>query len=212
MRTKVFTLGMVILFSCPLLAQGLKGTKGSIGLTFSAFGNNDVTNAARSTLACGPSYDGKRFYTLGLSYIYSFSPLVDVETGIEYSSHTITTVVRVRRKPSKPSSDVDVTRYDEGLSLISIPVTARINFLKYFFINGGVLLEWETKTSGPIDNQSGIGAIGGIGAKYELNNGLGAFINSYYKFHALVPFSAERDDHRWKIIEGGLRVGITYTF
>ena len=207
MKAKIFTSAMVVLFSFPSFAQGIKG---SIGLTFSAFGNNDVDNAAGSTLACGPSYHGKRFYTLGLSYIYSFSPLVDVETGIEFSSHTITTVVR--RKPSKPSSDVDVTRYDERLSLTSIPVTARINFLKYFFINGGVLLEWETKTSDPIDNQSGLGALGGIGAKYELNNGLGAFINNYYKFHALVPFLAERDDHRWKIIEGGLRVGITYTF
>ena len=212
MKAKIFTLGMAMVFSCPLLAQGVKETKGSIGLTFSAFGDNDVTNAARSTPACGASYDGKRFYTLGLSYVYSFSPLVDVETGIEYSPHTITTVVRVRRKPSKPSSDVDVIRYDERLSLISIPVTARINFLKYFFINGGAILEWETKASGPIDNQSGLGAIGGVGAKYELNNGLGAFINNYYKFHALVPFSAERDDHRWRIIEGGVRVGITYTF
>ena len=208
MKTKIFTLGMVMLFSSPLLAQGVKGTKGSIGLTFSAFGNNDVMNAAGSTLICGPGYHGKRFYTLGLSYIYSFSPLIDVETGIEFSSHTITTVVR--RKPSKPSSDV--TRYDERFSLISIPITARINFLKYFFINGGALLEWQTKASGPIDNQSGLGAIGGIGAKYELNNGLGAFINNYYKFHALLPFSAERDDYRWKIIEGGVRVGITYTF
>ena len=210
MKTKIFTFGMVMIFSCPLLAQGVKGTKGSIGLTFSAFGNNDVTNAARSTLACGSSYNGKRFYTLGLSYIYSFSPLVDVETGIEYSSHTITTVPA--RKPPKLSSDVDVTRYDERLSITSIPITARINFLKYFFINGGVLLEWQKKASGPIDNQSGLGAIGGIGAKYKLNNGLGAFINNYYKFHALVPFSAERDDHRWRIIEGGLRIGITYTF
>lgn len=207
MKAKIFTLGMAMLFSCPLLAQGVKG---SIGLTFSAFGNNDVANAAGSTLACGSSYDGKRFYTLGLSYIYSFSPLVDVETGIEYSSHTITTVPA--RKRPKLSSNVDATSYDERLSLISIPVTARINFLKYFFINGGAILEWETKASGPIDNQSGIGAIGGIGAKYQLNNGLGAFINNYYKFHALVPFSAERDEHRWKIIEGGIRVGITYTF
>lgn len=207
MKAKIFTSAMVVLFSFPSFAQGIKG---SIGLTFSAFGNNDVDNSAGSTLACEPSYHGKRFYTLGLSYIYSFSPLVDVETGIEFSSHTITTVVR--RKPSKPSSDVDVTRYDERLSLTSIPVTARINFLKYFFINGGVLLEWETKASDPIDNQSGLGVLGGIGAKYKLNNGLGAFINNYYKFHALVPFLAERDDHRWKIIEGGLRVGITYTF
>lgn len=126
MKTKIFTLGMAMLFSCPLLAQGLKGTKGSIGLTFSAFGNNDVMNTAGSTLIGGAGYDGKRFYTLGLSYIYSFSPLVDVETGIEYSSHTITTVPAYHPK-------ADTTPYDERLSIISIPVTARINFLKYFW-------------------------------------------------------------------------------
>lgn len=210
MKAKILTLGMVMVFSCPLFAQGVKGAKGSIGITFSTFGNNDVTNAAGSTLLCGPSYDGKSFYTLSLSYIYSFSPLVDVETGIEYSSHTITTVPP--RKPPKLLSNIDATPYDRRLSLISIPVTARINFLKYFFVNGGAVLEWQTKASGPIDNQSGVGVVCGIGAKYKFNNGLGAFINGYYKFHALMPFLADRDDFRWKIMGEGIRIGITYTF
>lgn len=194
-----------MMLSYSLFAQEAKEMKGSIGLTFSTIGNNDVVNSAGKPLIGGASYNGKCFYTIGVSYIYPLHPWIDIETGIDYSSHTITIM------PNLPP-DMDDSPFNKEMSLINIPVTARINIFKYFFINGGLMLDIETGTSSPLDSQNGIGALCGIGAKYSLSNGLGAFINGYYKFHSLIPFSADNDDYRWRITEGGLRFGLTYRF
>ncbi len=205
MKFKIFTLGLFIIISCSILAQEKSGVKRSIGFTFSTFGSNDVINSASKTLEGGPSYSGKSFYTIGVSYIYPVYSRIDIESGIEYSNHTITV---------KPMSlpGMEHTPYNKNISLINIPITARINFLKYFFINGGFMLNLDLGNSSPIDSQTGVGTIVGIGAKYNLNNGLGAFVNGYYKFHSLIPFSADSGEYRWRLTEGGLRIGITYNF
>lgn len=193
------------MLSYSLLAQEKSGMKRSVGFTFSTFGSNDVINSARETLLGGPSYSGKSFYTIGVSYVHPVCSWIYIESGIEYSNHTITV---------KPMSmpGMEYTPYDKDISLINIPITARLNFLKYFFINGGFMLDLDIGNSSPIDRQSGVGTLLGIGAKYNLNNGLGAFVNGYYKFHSLIPFSADSDEYRWRLMEGGLRIGITYSF
>ncbi len=100
--------------------------------------------------------------------------------------------------------------YDKKMSLINIPITARINFLKYFFVNGGFMLNFEAGGSSPIDSQSGVGALLGIGAKYAFDNGLGVFVNGYNKTYAWIPFSADKNDYRWRLEENGVRIGLTY--
>lgn len=100
--------------------------------------------------------------------------------------------------------------YNADLSLINIPLTVRANFANYFFANVGLLLGFETSSSNIIDKQSGVGALLGVGVQYELNNGLGLFVNPYTKMHALIPFSAEK--YHQRLLEWGLRVGVTYSF
>jgi hypothetical protein len=205
MKFKIYTFGLFMMLSCSLIAQEKRGMKRSIGFTFSTIGSNDVINSASETLLGGASYSGKSFYTLGVSYVHPIRSWIDIESGIEYSNHTITV---------KPMSlpDMEYSPHNKNISLINIPIAARINFLKYFFINGGFMLDLEMGSSSPIDSQTGIGTLFGIGAKYNLNNGLGAFVNGYYKFHSLIPLSGGSDDYWWRLIEGGLRMGITYNF
>lgn len=204
-KSKLSPLIALLFLSFHLNAQDNKPVKGSIGLTFTVTGNNDFINKAGKALIGGPSYDGKNFFTAGLCYVYPLLPWLDIESGIVYSSHTITV------KPNLPSS-IDNAPFDENITLIDVPVTARINFLKYFFVNGGLVLGIETGNPGSVESQTGIGTLMGIGAKYSLRNGIGAFVNGYYKFHAMLPLSAENDDYRWKLLEGGLRIGLTYSF
>ncbi|MDY0347650.1 MAG: outer membrane beta-barrel protein [Tenuifilaceae bacterium] len=204
MKFKIITLGLLIILSCSLLAQENGGMKRSIGFTFSAFEGNDITNSARMTLLGGASYSGKGFYTVGVNYVQPVRSWIDIESGVEYSNHTIT-VESMSQPEDHPPANKDI-------SLINIPITARINFLKYFFINGGLMLDLDMGISSPIDSQTGVGALLGIGAKYSLNNGLGAFVNGYYKYHSLIPLSANNYDYRWRLIEGGLRMGVTYSF
>jgi hypothetical protein len=205
MKIRIFTLGLFLMLSFSLLAQEKNNMKRSIGFTFSTFGKCDVTNSAGKTLLGEASYSGKSYYTIGASYIHPVCSWIDIESGIEYSNYTITV---------KPMSlpGMENASYNKDISLINIPITARVNFLKYFFINGGLMMDFDIGKSSPIDRQTGVGTLLGIGAKYNLNNGFGAFVNGYYKFHSLIPFSANSDDYRWRLNEGGLRIGVTYNF
>ena len=205
MKNAIPVLGLLMLLSFSLPAQEKSGMKRSIGLTCSAFGTNDVINTAGETLMGGASYLGKSYYSLGISYVQPLRSWLDLESGIEYSNHTITV-----QPMSMPG--MAYIPYDAKISLINIPVTARINFLKYLFVNGGLLLDLDLSNASPIDNQTGIGALFGLGARYDMVNGWGAFVNGYYKFHSLIPFSAGSDNYRWRLMEGGLRIGITHRF
>ena len=122
---------------------------------------------------------------------------------MEYAKYSIESISNNPPGQDKAPSNAD-------LSLINIPLTVRANFANYFFVNGGLLLDFETSSSKIIDNQSGVGALLGVGAQYQLNNRLGLFINPYTKLHALIPFASETyHDRLW---EWGVRVGVTYSF
>lgn len=207
MKLRTFAFVLLMMLSCSLHAQERQQMKKSIGLTFTALGCNDVTNWERATLTGGADYRGKSFYSFGVSYVHPIRSWLAVESGVEYSNHTITV-----DPMDIPNSDMDFLSYDKSVSLISIPVTARVSFLNYFFVNGGFILDLDTASSSPIDSQTGFGILYGIGATYSLSNGIGAFVNGYYKSHALAPLEADSNSYRWRLNEVGVRVGITYSF
>jgi len=91
--------------------------------------------------------------------------------------------------------------------VLNIPLTLRANFLKYFFINGGLFVDIDISTSSPVDNQTGIGALLGISVKYDFKNGISVFGNPYTKLHSLIPFSDTK--YHQRILETGIRIGIT---
>ncbi len=175
--------------------------KGKIGFTFSSFGENDVVRSQE--LIGGASYHGDKFFTFGINYLYKLNNILDVETGIEYSNHTI-----MIKSMVLPDMDSYSPNYSSNFSLINIPITLRANFLKYCFINGGILFEMDASTSSPIDGQTGIGSILGLGIKYDFKSGLSVFANPYYKMHSLVPFTS--GDNHQRLMESGFRFGLMY--
>lgn len=199
------TIVIMVLSCASLVAQKQESSKGSIALSVTALGDNDVINWAGADLVGAAGYSGKSFYTIGLSYIHPLNRWLSLESGVEFSEHTIT--VHPNRPPQMTNDP-----YDKELSLITIPITARINFLNYFFVNGGLLIGTNAGTSSPIDSQSGIGTILGVGAKYSMTGGLGAFVNGYVKMHSLIPFMTESNEYRQRLLESGLRIGLTYSF
>ena len=169
-----------------------------IGITYSSFGENDVFRF--NELMGAASYNSDYFFTLGINYIHPLNKWLETETGIEYSKHNIII------KPNLPP-DMDNSQRKANFSLVNIPVTLRANFLKYFFINGGLILGIDGSNS-PIDNQTGIGGLLGLSVKYDFNNGISVFVNPYTKIHSLIPF-VDTDYHQ-RIWENGIRIGITY--
>ena len=175
--------------------------KGQIGITFSSFGENDVVRSQE--LIGSASKSGDSFYTFGINYLYKLNNTFDVETGIEYSNHKI-----IVKPMLLPHMDYYSPGYRASISLINIPVTLRVNFLKYCFINGGLLFDMDASTSSPIDGQTGIGSILGLGIKYDFKSGLSVFANPYFKMHSLVPFSS--GDNHQRLMESGFRFGLMY--
>jgi hypothetical protein len=175
--------------------------KGQVGITFSSFGENDVVRFHE--LMGAPSYNSDRFFTFGINYLYKLNRFLDVETGIEYSSHKI--IIKPMAIPPTVYPP-----YGAKFSLVNIPVTLRVNFLKYCFINGGILLDIDASTSSPVDSQTGIGSILGLGIKYGFKCGVTAFANPYIKMHSMISFSP--DDNHQRLMESGFRFGLMYSF
>lgn len=184
-----------------LIAQESKTKSGAdkIGIYYSSFGENDVFRF--DELDGAASYNSDYFFTIGINYLHSLNNWLEVETGIEYSKHNIII------EPNLPPNVAYATRKAD-FSLINIPVTLRANFLKYFFVNGGLIIDIDPSTNSPIDKQSGIGSLIGISVKYEFNNGVSLYLNPYTKIHSLIPFSDT--EYHQRIWENGIRLGITY--
>ena len=87
MRYKLLTILVVFLFSISLQAQENGNYNRKIGLTFSSFGENDLLK--KNSLVGEASYSGENFYSIGISYLKPLNNWLDLETGLEYSNHTI---------------------------------------------------------------------------------------------------------------------------
>ncbi len=173
--------------------------KGKIGITFSSLGENDVIRF--QPLEGEGSYNSDNFFTIGINYLHQLNNTFNFETGIEYSNHKIIV------DPFDPPFN-QAPSHREQFSLINIPLTLRVNFLKYCFVNGGLILDIDPTISSPVDSQNGIGAIFGLGLKYDSDFGVSVFVNPYMKSHSLISFSTTENHQR--LMETGFRFGLMY--
>jgi hypothetical protein len=174
-----------------------KFNKGQIGISFSSFGESESIHFKR--VDGGGSFDGNDFYTLGLTYLKPINKTLSLETGLEYSNFK--TIVKF--PPNFKTQPIS-----GNLSLLTIPLSLRVNFLNYVFINGGLFLGFQTGKSTGISQQNGIGGSLGAGLKYDFENGISIFANPYLKIHSLLPFSPGR--YHQRLLENGFRFGIMY--
>ena len=193
----------LLLFSFPGQAQQ-SASKKALAVTFSGLGENDAFHWKSLTGAGG--YDGKGFFSLGISYIQALTKTIDLETGLEYS--------RFNYRYSNASLGPEGQEpFNLTNSILEIPATIRFNFLKYFFLNTGLLFDIDTGADNHMDSQSGIGAIVGVGAKYDFRNlPIGFFVNPYFKHHTLLSFPLEPGNHQLRTSDSGFRFGIAYRF
>lgn len=197
----LFTLMLLVSSLTSFAQQKVSSThKSQINITYSSFGSNDLIRFQQ--LEGAPSYNGEKFFTLGLVYLYPVNARIGIETGIEYSHHEISIL------PNVPP-DMDDTPVSAFMSLVGIPVTARVSFLKYFFVNGGLFLDVDAGTSEQLNSQSGIGSMMGLGIKYDSGFRISAFINPYVKMHSLIPFYSSNSHLR--LMESGFRFGLAYS-
>ena len=189
---------LVLVFLC--LSTLLSAQKGQLGITFSALSDNDVARF-RSVIDDSSTGAGKSF-TYGISYLKPLNKWLDIETGLEYLSCPIQTKSIVGT-----INGVTTLTRSATLSMLTAPVTVRANFLKYFFVNGGLLLDVDVSSNSIVNSQSGLGSVLGLGVKYDFKNGISVFVNPYSKIH-LFPLTFERDQQHF--MESAVRFGVAY--
>ncbi|SHF41387.1 Outer membrane protein beta-barrel domain-containing protein [Mariniphaga anaerophila] len=193
---------VVMLFCLPLNAQENTEVSpvGKIGVYVSPFGKNLVYWP--SGLDGTGGYDNDGSFSVGVNYIYGIKSWLEFETGLEYSvHHTIF-------NPPFIGEEYNNSPRKEKMNLISVPLTLRINFLRYFFVNGGGLLDFDVSGANSIDDHTGIGFLMGLGLNFDFGPGFSVYANPYFKEHSLISFSPEKYHQRtW---DEGIRVGLTY--
>jgi hypothetical protein len=200
---KIFFITLSFLFFNQYLVnaqeKGSKIKNAKIGITFSSFGENVVFRF--EDLEGAASYNSDYFYAVGINYIIPLNKWLEAETGIEYARHYIII------EPNLPPN-IDSSPRKENFGLVNIPLSLRANFLKYFFVNAGLTVGIDGSLDSPIDNQSGIGPLLGVGMKYDFKSGISVFVNPYGKIHSLLSFNDfQRHQRIW---ESAVRVGLTY--
>lgn len=194
----------LIVFSFIFSTSQAQSTKGRTALGVAISGIGDNTAFHLTSLDGGGSYSGKGYYSLAITYLRSLPNKFDLETGIEYGKNSY------HFENSSVGPDVDAS-HNAYLSLIEIPITVRFNLSQYFFVNGGLLLDFDVTKEKQLDNQTGMGTILGAGAKYDFKSTpIGLFINPFLKYRPLIPFTSKKYHLRTREI--GFRIGAVYLF
>lgn len=194
MKSKIILLTFTTLLSVTTFGQNLG--KGSIGLSYSFGGVSLIT---KKNFVKELSANSSR--TVGLVYLHSLTQGVELESGLTYSLFNYYN--------RKTDSEIGENDFNGNICIIDIPIGIRATFGKYFFINGGGLIDFTTTNSLPISSQSGIGLYGGLGIVANYNFGGSLYLNPYLKFHSLIPFGNWNDQDR--IFETlGVKIGFTY--
>lgn len=148
----------------------------------------------------GASYSNENSYEFGVKYLKKLTPKLSLETGINFMSSNV--------KISPNLIGANIEPYYENLKMISIPMFINYSIGKYFFLNGGPVLDVQNSTE-LFDSQSGFGYGIGFGGKYSFEKFL-IYLNPNFKRHSVVPF--EKENYHQKLTEFGIQLGIGYKF
>ena len=96
-----------------------------------------------------------------------------------------------------------------SFGIIGVPVTARVDFLKWFFADAGVLFGFQAGLS-DIDNMSGLGATVGGGFQYNFKSDLFVRVKAYASQYGLLHFIP--DDYPRTMTNAGVTAGVGYRF
>lgn len=193
MKTKLI-LAVLILLSTQAYSQ----SKNSISLYYGVAANDVNTHGAIDY-----DYRSKSGSMVGFGYTYNLNNSFALETGLQYSSNNLLLSNNVPGKGNVISPG--------RAKLITIPVYGKYAFLKYLYVNAGLLVDFDFGADNDtgINAQKGLGAEIGIGGKYNFGQ-LTVFINPFLLEHRLIGFNS---NGRFNNLENaGVKFGVGYNF
>lgn len=191
--------GLYIIFFLLLSANSIaqKTWYGEIA-AFGGGGANDIFRFKE--LVGAASFSGNGFYTGGIRVRRFVGEWFSLETGLSFSEQKYT-------MHSAPIPDVDVTSGRFGL--LTVPAVARVDFLKFLFVDAGVVAGLQLGDYGD-DDLSGLGVTAGLGVSYRFESDMILTARAFANQHALVHFTAEEYPHT--LFNSGITIGIGYRF
>jgi len=188
-------LALLILSSTQVWSQ----SKNNISLYFGAAVNDVNIHSGSGDY----DYKSKSGTIIGFGYTYNLTNSFALETGLQYSSNKLLLSNNVPAKGYVISTG--------RAKLITIPVYGKYTFLKYLYVNAGVLVDFDFGHDNDtgINEQKGIGAEIGIGGKYSFDQ-ITVFINPFFVEHRLIGFN--RNGQINSLENAGVKFGVGYSF
>lgn len=161
-------------------------------------GGNDIFRS-RELVGAG-SVTGEGYWTGGLEMRRLFGDHFSIETGFLYSHQYYFT---------SPAPMIEGDDVHSSLGLVTAPVTARVDFLKYLFADAGAVFAVQTSFS-DVDNMTGLGATVGAGVQYRFKSDLFIRVRVYATQYGLLHFMPE--NYPQTLLNSGVTLGVGYRF
>lgn len=190
-------IGLIILLTMPAWSQRKKNT--DISLNTSAF--NSATFEGKPGGDWNIRYL-ERTIVIGAGYRIGFNHWLSLATGLEYTGYRFTW-------PDELIGQREFAPYQQNLNLLSIPLIARADFLKYVFIQAGSMIDVQVSKQVGARSFSGMGVQVGAGLRYDTKSNIGFFINPNFQWHGLLKFQG-RFPNQGRLNSSCIRLGISY--
>jgi opacity protein-like surface antigen len=161
-------------------------------------GTNDIFRF--NELTGSGSYTGTGIWNTGIDLSRIITDHFSIETGVGYSHQYYY---------SSPAPGIPGDDRPGDFGMISVPLTARLDFLKYLFADAGILAGFQTGQSSA-DNMTGLGLTAGVGAQYRFKSDILVRIRVFGNQFALLHFMPE--DYPQTLYNSGVTVGVGYRF
>lgn len=165
---------------------------------FAGGGDNEIFRF-RELVGSG-SVTGTGMWTAGADLRRLFGDHFSLESGLSYSQQYYYT----SPAPGIPGED-----RPGSFGLLTLPLTARLDFLKWFFADAGAVLSIQTGLSG-VGNMTGLGATLGVGFQYNFRSDIFIRVRAYGAQYGLLHFFP--DDYPRTLYNSGVTLGAGYRF
>lgn len=190
---------LIILFTFVIASHFSHSQNHSIGFSYGHIYSGWTTDYADLVGASSHHFiNGAQF---NLIHKYQLSKSLNIISGLQFQQASM--------QSQNGSTTGELQTWNYQVDNVNIPILANFTFLKYLFVEGGPMLNFqinEEDTYG-IEDQSGIGFSLGLGAHYDLGK-FNVFIKTHGQMQALIPFSKEKYHNR--LITNSLSFGVFY--
>lgn len=201
MNIRMFRNETFILCFTLFLASGICSGQKTWWGEYAFFGGGGTNDIFRfSELDGAGSVTGTGMWMGGFDLRRLFGDHFSIETGIAYSHQSYYT---------SPAPGIEGEDLPGSFGMLALPVTARLDFLKWFFVDAGPIFALQTGTS-QVDNMSGLGATLGAGFQYNFRSDIFIRLRAYAAQYGLLHFFPE--DYPQTLYNGGVTLGVGYRF